>query len=237
MAFEHRRMGRQKVLYNSTNATNKLVYQLVIDGAKVTPTSATIAIDDPSGTEVLAATAMDAVSGTLMKYSVVTTTVADFPIGEGYRADIVVTYSGATYNRTLVFDVVRYLFDVNIGFDQLVALDGELRGRHNDGDEDLSNLIDAVRDEVQSDLETKILEGDLLLENMILDNSRISLAMRRRVLAQVYENADNEEKRDMHLAWYWRMLTSAIGAQRFDKNQDGSEDGTIGGVHPIRLVM
>ena len=42
MAYEQKRIGRGKVQYNNDNDANPLTYQLVVDGAKVTPTSATI---------------------------------------------------------------------------------------------------------------------------------------------------------------------------------------------------
>ena len=48
MTFELKRLGRQKVRYDSANDDNLLRYQLVVDGAKVTPTSATISIYKPS---------------------------------------------------------------------------------------------------------------------------------------------------------------------------------------------
>ena len=41
MAYELKPLMRQKVLYNSTNATNKIQYQLVIDGGDDAVTMAT----------------------------------------------------------------------------------------------------------------------------------------------------------------------------------------------------
>lgn len=221
--------------YNSNNDDNVLTYQLVINGAKVTPTSATIAISDPSGTEVLTATAMTK-SGTLLTYSVDTTTVADFPIDEGYRADIIVTYNAKTYDRHIMFDVVRYLFDPALGFDQLLALDGNIQGMKNASDETLANLIDACRDILQSDIEAKVLGDGKLLENMILDHTQIAVALRWRVLAQLYHNNSDEDRREYYEKNYWRQVRQVIATTKFDSDQDGEEDSRIGGVQTVRLV-
>ena len=235
MAFEHRRLGRYKARYNSDNDDNPIVYQLVVDGAKVTPTSATIAISDPDGTELVSATAMTK-STSLLTYTMDTTTTASWPVANSYRADIVVTYDSKTYDRHLVFDVVSYVFDPALGYDQLVSLDGNLRGMLNDGDDDLGNLIDAVRDIMQSDLEAKVVEDDKLLENMILDHTQAAVALRFRVLAQLYHNAGDEDRREYYEMNYWRQMRQMLATAKFDVNQDGQEDGELGGIQTLRLV-
>lgn len=236
MAYEQRRMGRQKVRYNSDNDDNALSYQLVVDGEKVTPDSATIAIYKPgSTTAVLAATAMT-VSGTLMTYTVDTTTVANFPVDDGYRADIVVTYDSKTWDRHIVFDVVSYLLDLNIGWDQLVAFDDGLRGGDHNGDEDLSPLIEACRDVLQTWIESKVLNDGALIENMILDNSRVATAARFYILYRYWFNKGAEGKYEKYKEDFDTIWDFVLSSIKYDNDQDGQESGEIGGLNDTLLV-
>lgn len=236
MAYEHRRVGRQKILYNSTNDEWPLVYQLVVDGEKVTPTSATIAIYKPgSTTAVLAAVAMT-VATTRLTYNVVTTTIANYPVDTGFRADVVVTYNAQTWPRTIIFDVVKYLLDLGIGFDQLLALDDGIRGMEHDGDEDFSPLIDACRDDLQAMIETKVVSDNALVENMILDNSRVASAARLYILGRIWQNKGNTDKAARYredFALIWPAILSSI---KYDTGQGGDEPGTADGLHDVRLV-
>lgn len=236
MAYERRRLGRQKVRYNSDNDDNPLVYQLIVDDAKVTPTSATIAIYKPgSTTAVLAATAMTK-SGSLLTYTVNTTTVANFPVDQGYRADIVVTYNALTYNRHIVFDVAKYLFVPDLAFDQLVALDDGIRGMQHDGDDDFSELIGACQDVLQARIESKVLEDERLLNELILDASRVSTAFRFLCLHQIWFNKGDQDRADKYEERYEEMLEAVLSTMQYDSSQDGEEDSKIGGLTDTRLV-
>lgn len=227
MAYEERRLARQKVRYDNDNDDIPLVYQLVDAGAKVTPTSATIAVVDPSGDTVLAATAMT-VSGTLMTYSLDTSTEADFPIDQGYRADMVITADSKTYQRHIIFDVARYVFVPNVAYDQLVALDDELRGMQHDGDADFSPIIEASRDELQLLIESRLLTlGKRMLEEHILDASRMAIPFRRMVLANIFREKGDIEKAEHHESMYARMYDAVMSSLELDEDQDGNEDGEI----------
>ena len=238
MAYEEKRLGRQKVRYNSDNDDIALVYQLLVDGEKVTPTSATIEIFRPgNATAVLAATAMTQ-AGTLLTYNVTTTTVADFPVGNGYRAEIVVTYDSKTYSARIIFDVVKYILRLTVAFDQLVALDPSVRGYQHDGDEDLSPLINAARDDMQTDIEARVLADDKLIENMILDSSSVSVVARWYILWLIAMNmgkpGDIIDTRKETYDERWRAVLATI---RYDGDQDGEEDGEIGGLQAVRLEL
>lgn len=236
MAYEQRSLRRQKVRYSSDNDDNALTYQLVLNGAKVTPTSATIAVYKPgTSTAVLAATAMT-VSGTLMTYALDTTTTADFPLDEGYRADIVVTYGGVTYNRHIMFDVVSYLLRLDIGRDQLVALDDQLNAAEFGGDDDFSELIDACRDDLSVMIEAHVIDDDKLLENMILDSSAVSPAARYYILQQYFRAHGETDKADNYESKFKDLFRSALSTIRYDKTQDGEEDADIGGALLIRVT-
>ena len=69
MAYEQRNLRRQKVRYNDDNDDNKLEYQLVLDGAKVTPTSATITIYKPGSTAAVVSAASMTLSGSVLQYA------------------------------------------------------------------------------------------------------------------------------------------------------------------------
>jgi len=237
MTFELKRLGRQKVRWDSANDDNLLRYQLVVDGAKVTPTSATIAVYKPSSTTaVLSATAMT-VSGSLLTYALSTTTTASFPVDEGYRGDIVVTYSSATYNRTILFDVVKYLLDLNIGFDQLVAFDDGIRGAAHDSQESLYPLIEACRDVIQLRIESKVIEDGQLVENMILDSSKVAVPAIHYILSRHWFNKGDKDRADKYEREYENMLRAVLSTIKYDKGQDGVEDAQPGGLQPIRLVL
>ena len=237
MTFELKRLGRQKVRYDSANDDNLLRYQLVVDGAKVTPTSATISIYKPSSTTALISAVAMTVSGSFLTYQVQTTTEASWPVANGYRADIIVTYSTKTYDRTVLFDVVKYLLDLSIGFDQLVAFDDGVRGMLHDGQEDLYPLIEACRDVIQLRIEAKVLEDGQLIENMILDSSKVAVPALFYILHRLWFNKGDKDRSDKYERDYENMLRSVLSSIKYDKGQDGVEDATVGGLQPIRLVL
>jgi hypothetical protein len=234
MAYEARNIRRQKVRYDDDNADNPLAYQLVLNGAKITPTSATVATYSPSGTAILTAAAMT-VSGTLMTKSINTTTEADYPVGTGYRAHIVVTYGGVTYEDEIVFDVVKFLLRIPVGFDQLIALDDSIKAMEWNGDEDLSEIIEACRDEIQLKLETKSLEDGQLLENMILDESRIAIPFRRAVLSEIHYAKGNDAAGKRHGDIFESLFQAMLAGIKYDTDQDLNEDGDTGRVLTLRL--
>jgi hypothetical protein len=237
MAYESKRLGRQKVRYDDANDDNPLVYQLYVGGAKVTPTAATIQINDPSGTELLAATATGvSISGTLISYALDTTTEADWPIDTGYKATLSVTYNSITYPAHFMFDVVRHLLRIDVGVDQLRALDPVLVGDDWNGDEDFSEVILAVRDIAQAKFEVKMLEGKPLNEAEIIDSSAIAIAQRYLILAQVARATEHEEKTTQYQEMGDHLLAAVLSTMRFDDAQGGTEPEQYGGLQGVRLV-
>jgi len=234
-AYEARHLRRQKVRYSDANTEYPLRYQFVLDGVKYTPASATITIYKPgSTTAVLDATAMT-VSGTLCTYSVNTTTVADFPVGTGYRARIAATIAGVEHLDDIIFDVVKFILLLDIGKDQLLAMDDRLRAMDHNGDEDFSEIIEAVRDEMQLLLETKAVDGGPMLEAMFLDKSRVSIPARYLVLAQIFETKQNYEAADRYRKKFdslWRQMLAGV---KLDASQAQEETTSPQGLHGTRL--
>lgn len=237
MAYESRHLRRQKVRYNSTNATTPLSTQFVLAGAKVAPTSATITIYAPGNSTALVSAAAMTVSGTLLSYAPDTTTVASWPIEEGYRAELAITYGGAVYSQTLIFDVCKFVLNLGITRDQLLALDEGVRAAEHAGDEDFSEVIEAVRDELQLLLETRAIDGGHAVENMVVDASRVAIPARRKVLATIWRNKGDVPRAEYHEAEFKALWTAVIAGVRFDKDQDGEEEEGAGRIDGIRLVF
>lgn len=235
MAYESKSLRRFKCRYDDGNADNPITYQLVIDGAKVTPTSATIATYDSGGTAVLAATAMT-VSGTLMTYPIDTTTEADYPVGTGYRARIVVTYNAVTYEHDIIFDVVKFLLRLGIGVDQIIARDDSIKAMEWNGDEDLSEIIEACRDELQLKLETKAVEDGQLIENMVLDASRVAIPARLYMLSAIFRAKKMYEDAKHYGELFEEMFRAVLSGIEYDTNQDLQEDGQTGQVQVVRFI-
>lgn len=237
MAFEHRPLRRQKVRYDDDNADNALRFQLLLDGEKQTPDSApTITIYAPGNSTALVDGASMTLSGTVATYTVDTTTEASWPIGTGYRADIDVTVSTVVYHAHIIFDVVRYLLRLDIGVDQLEAIDERVSAMQHRGDDDFSDIIEACRDELQARLETKRIKDGKLRENMVLDVSQISIPARYLILARIFETKRDYEAADRRMAQFDELWRVAISSIQYDESQDGQEDSTIGGVQTMRMV-
>ena len=236
MAYELKSLARQKVLYDSANATNPLVYQLVDDGVKVTPTSATITIYQRGNSTALVSAASMTVSGTLLTYSVNTTTEDDWPIDTGYRAELAITAAAVVYARHLIFDVVRYLLDLSIGVDQLTDIDDRAAGMIHNGSDDLPGLIVAARSDLQARLESKILKDGKLIENAVLDSSSLATASCYFILGQLFEQKANFDQADRYFTRYRELSDAVLSCLRYDDDQDGDEDSTIGGIQQVRLI-
>lgn len=237
MAYESRPLRRQKIRYNSANSDAKLRYQLLLDGEKQTPDSApTITIYRPGNSTALVSAANMTLSGTVATYSADTTTVASWPVETGYRAEVATTVSTVVYTDSIIFDVCKFLLWMDIGADQLIAMDERVASMAHNSDDDFSELIEAVRDVLQLKLETRVLEDKQLLENMVLDKSRIAIPARYYVLAAIYEEKRDHEQADRYeekADALWRSVVSSIS---YDRNQDLEEDSGVGGIQDFRLV-
>jgi len=235
MAYEQRPLRRQKVRYNDANDDLPLKYQLVVDGAKVTPTSATITIYAPGNATALVDAVAMTKSGTLLTYAPDTTTTASWPVDTGYRAHIVTTYSSVTYPDDLYFDVAKFLLRFSVGYDQLVSRDEAVAGMTYANDEDLSPIIEATRDELQLLIESKVLGDGKLLESMVLDRAAIEVPGVLLVLSNLYR-----AKHEWEAAKAWRedfnlMWRASMASIRYDQNEDLEEDSSIGGVNRVSI--
>ena len=228
MTYEQRPLRRQKIRHNSANSDLPLTFQLVIAGAKVTPSAATISIYAPGNSTALVSAAAMTISGTLATYSPDTTTTASWPKDTGYRAEIVATYGGTGYTAIMMVDVVGYPLRLSLAWDQLVALDSRIAAMSHNGDEDFSPIIEASRDEMWVLIESKVIGDKKLIEDMILDEAAVSVPFRLLVLANIwrskgeYEHAEALRKDFGEL---WRVAASSI---KYDEDQDGGESSTPG---------
>jgi hypothetical protein len=235
MAYESRHPGRQRVLYNNANTTNPIKYQLILDGKKVTPTSGAITIYAPGSTTALVSAGVMTVTGSVLTYALSTTTTASYPIGTGYRADVVVTYGAATYARQLQFDVVKYLFDLNIGIDQLRAFDDSIQGMQHVDDETFSQLIQACMSQLQAKIEAKVIEDKKLLTNMILDTAIIGTAAINYILSRIHFNKGDTDRFNNFDKAFDDLWPAVLSSIKYDVDQDGFEGSKIGGITECRL--
>jgi hypothetical protein len=235
MAFENRSMARQRVRYDNANDELPLVYQLDVNGEKVTPTSATIAIyKNGETTASQSATAMT-VSGTLMTYVLDTSTETTWTKG-AYRADVVVTYSSKTYEKHFFFDIVPYVFDANIGFDQLVALDDGLRGMTWDNDSSFKQLIVAAQDSLKVKIEAKVVKDKKLVQDMVIDNSALSVAYRFYILGRIWRAKGNEERAGTYFEEFSELFEALLSTIKYDSGLGGTEPTETGGIQETQFV-
>lgn len=236
MAFELRELKRQRVRYDSANDDLPLQYQLVDDGAKVVPTSATISIYRNGGTTALVSSAAMTVSGSICSYVLDTTTEATWLKG-AYQARVVVTAGGVTFDRHFFFDIVPFYFDPNIGFDQLVALDDGIRGMLHDGDPSFAALIQSCAAVLQAKLEAKVVRDRKLVQEMIVDHAPLASAFRFYILARIWENKGAPERADRYYKDFTELFDAILSSLRYDTGLSGAESSEIGKVTQVRLGM
>ena len=236
MAWEQRQVRRQKIRYNDDNDDNAITSQLLVNGVKQTPASATISIYKPGvSTAVVDADNMT-VTGSIVSYSVDTTTTSDFPIGTGYRCELTITDGSALeHKRVMLVDVVRFLLDLRIGFDELVSLDDGIRGMGHDGDEDFGNLIVACRDLLQAKLETKAIQDKRMVESMILDHDTVANIARLYILARIWFPKDRE-RAEQYFSEFGELWEAMLGGIQYDVDQDGEESSELGELEDVRFI-
>jgi hypothetical protein len=241
MAYEFHRVGRQKLKYNSANSGNPLSMQLFTNGAKATITAGAtnnVALYDPDGT-VIGATNSPTLSGSIAKWTQDTTTVATWPIADGYKAVWTLLDADAAIIDGIVqiFDVARYLFTLDFGVDQLIDADDGLRGMSWDGAETFAGPITSVRDWVEARLESKVMGNQRLREQMILDSSRISTATILKVLSRIWRVKRNDELADHYEKEFESIWEAVMSTQPIDDDQAGTEPTeTDNKIQEVRLV-
>ena len=122
-------------------------------------------------------------------------------------------------------------------FDQLVAFDDRVRDLQWDGDEDLSEVIDSCRDILQTKIESKVLGDQQLLENMILDSSRVAIAARFYILGHIWKVKGHDDRADYYMRDFESLWDAVLSTIRYDQSQDGQEDGEIGAIQEVRFVQ
>lgn len=240
MAFEKLALRRFRARYNSTNDDNPLRLKFIVDGAKTLgATSGAITIYPPgSDTPLISSAPMTASGAAAFEYAIDTTTVASWPVDQGYRADILITDAGSVvHSRVVMFDIARYLLRIPLDTDQLSQLD-EMAGvmTHGSGD-DLAPLIEACRDDLQLLIESKANEDGELVEDMILSAESLASVFRYKVLAAAFNEKRDYDHADRYLKEFDRLLVAMLSNARYDRDGDGDEDNaTDKPLHVTRFV-
>ena len=71
---------------------------------------------------------------------------------------------------------------------------------------------------------------------MILDESQMSVPALHYVLHRFWFEKGNEYKSEHYKAEFDNLMRAALASIKYDTDQDGEEDSTIGGIQVIRLV-
>jgi len=237
MAYELRELRRQKVRYDSDNADMPLTFTLVRDGVKTDMASgdaATVTIYRPGVTAAVVTDGgmTETIGSSLITYAPDTTTTTDWPVEEGYRAEVTVAISGGTtFISHFIFDIVKFPLNLMLARDQLADRSSLIKGMNWAGDEDFSGPISACRDELQLRLEGLAHLHGRILEDMAIDHHKLAVVQRVYVLAEIYRDKRDTEMAD-HFERKFEELWEAYEAQaKFDTSQSGTEEAS-----PTRLV-
>lgn len=203
--------------------------------------TATIAISNPAGTAIVTATAMTA-DLPYFTYNVDTDDVSDYPLDEGYIADIVVTYSGSTYNYRILFDVVRQPFPIMVGDDDIIAQFPSAGSRLPSGQSNYSSQILLAAEEVKTELLSQGLRPAL-----VFDPAQFRLPIVFLTLHHLHKNIWKKEAGDRweEDAEYWyhryeRAIDRALSTVmvRYDDDEDGLlDDSEKATTTPHRLLL
>jgi len=139
-----------------------------------------------------------------------------------------VTYDSKTWPRHLRFDVVPYVLDINIGFDQLVAFDDGIRGMLHDGDSTFKALIAACNTVMQARIETKVVGDERILKDMLIDHHQLAAAQRFYILGRVWFNKKDYERYQDYKGDFEDMMEAALAGARYDTGLSGEEPAEIG---------
>lgn len=211
-------------------AADALVFWAMVDGLLVPPSSATVAIYSPAGSELVASSAItpdtDA-PGRLARSQA--WPEATYPLGEDYSAIFTFVVNGITYSERVWFDVVKQRLAVLVSPDDMLGLQ--------------PNLLEHVRAlglaGVKSDLRGFAIAGHVHLCNRLRKKKiRPSLVADRRRLAEPalhyalhFVNAAlaraPDDLFDKRAAAAWKLageVFEALGELKIDRD----EDGTVG---------
>jgi len=183
MAYELRSLRRYKAVYDNTNEGNLLKVAIVRDGAPIACVNdsedATATIYTPDGgTAIETDTDLTQTEGNSV-YTLAIDTSADttnYTKRTGYRADLSIEIDSVVYTGQVIFDVVGYLLQIPITYDQLLDRDPRLRGRDYAGDDKFVGLIESCRDHLQLKLEGIAHDYGTILEDMAIDDHKLSVA-------------------------------------------------------------
>lgn len=189
--------------------------------------TATIAISNPAETAIVTATAMTA-DLPYFTYNVDTDDISDYPLDEGYIADIVVTYSASTYNYRVLFDVVRQPFAVMVGDDDLIAYFPSAASRYPTGQTNYSPQILLAAEEVKTEI---LAQG--LRPALEFDPAQFRLPITFLTLHHLHKNVWKKEADDrwQQDADYWYMRYDAARCRALETvmvRYDEDESGQLG---------
>lgn len=233
---------RYDVRYNT--ATNNIIKwgPFTVDGVDIDASAtATIAISNPAGTEIVSATAMTAALP-YFTYAVDTSDTDDYPLDERYIADILVTHSAKVYPYRVFFDVVRSPFVLMVGDDDIIAQFPSAGSRYPSGQTDYSKQLLLAFEEIKTEI---LAQG--FRPALMVDPAQFRLPVIFLTLHILHRNIWKKESADRWSedADYWFMryeksMATALATVmvRYDSDEDGKVgDDETTNTSPHRLLL
>lgn len=232
MAQESLSTDRRVEVIDNKAADTVALLRFTLDGAEVTPASATLDAYRRDGTQVVTSGACT-ISGNIVSYAFDTTGAA-WLIEEHYRGELSVVYSSATYLRTFAFDVVRRRIDWGISVDHVPP---KWRGGVNNSyTYEIQEAINWIESKIRIFQKSN---GEFLRPGEILNIEPFREAAKAKLRALACEGAitANHEfwaaERDKHERDAENLLSAALARLQLDTDDDGVLDSENESVEPL----
>lgn len=234
-------MPRAEVRYNT--ASNNIITfgPFTVAGVAISSSAtATITITDPSGTALATDQAMTA-DLPYFTYDIDTSTTASWPVDEGYKAVITVTYSSDDYLFVVPFDVVMQPFPCMVSDTDLATYFPDSANRKG-GLSNYSAQIIAAFEEVKAAILSKGYRPALLFDPQSFRPAIIyrTLAM---LAKGVWKKEEGDRWEEDYTDWmeqyrYWLDMALDGVSTRYDTDEDGKlSDSEIESYQPIRMLL
>jgi hypothetical protein len=219
---------RQEALYNCATAQNRLRYNVTQNSLEATASAVTIAIDTPGGTEVLAAAAMTQDTGTDSQwyYDLDTSTVADFPLGEGYKATITYTISSVAYIDVIWIDVVRRQLVFTTTDNDLERFEHDLENWKLDGHTTWAHKLRAAEDLIRSRLRQKISQDQQVRPALVVGFDQLKMTHILWTIELIALDVGNKAARDDYREQRIEELEAALSNLNYSQGDDDDPDVT-----------
>ncbi len=232
MAYERQPHPRRaEITYGGNGPQTTLTYTYVYEDVATRASSAKIAIDASDGTALVASTAMTATASPSAQFTYVidASDTDDYPLGEGYKVTIVVTYDSKTYTDTLWMDVVRRPMVPTLVDAGLQELEQETAHYKDDGETDWSKKIFAAWSMLMGRIRQKCTQDGYARPALIIGYDQLYETHRLWTLELLFfdrtnEGEGNAYKYEQYKEMRQQELDSALGTLSYS-GSDAEDPG------------